>query len=149
MKSAELWLGVAEEKLEMVTDEEAKKVLDNFKEEVSVHKITEEKLKLSEDLCKKLESTVHEENFQSSSISCRYVQEGAIPFSVRKLEELSVEPAVYRIHNFLSKKEADTFHKKAQKFEYLPSSLRDFEEIVHSKEQERFFEELGKTVSSR
>ena len=149
MKSAELWLGVAEEKLELVHDEEAKKVLDNFRGEVSVHKITEEKLKLSEDLCKKLESTVHEENFQSSSISCRYVQEGEIPFSVRKLEELSVEPTVYRIHNFLSNKEADMFHKKAQKFEYLPSSLRDFEAIKHSKDQERFFEEIGKTVSAR
>ena len=123
MKAAQMWLTVAEEKLELFKDDTTREVVDITKEILAVHIIEQETHELSENLCKKLKTTVHEENFQSSSISCRFVQEGGIPFSLRKYEDLSVEPPVYLIHDFLSKQEADHFMIAFENIEYSPNSV--------------------------
>ena len=122
-KAGQMWLRVAEEKMELVNNDMNKELLDDVKAEVSLNKIIEDTFELSKNLCKKSITTVHEYNFKSSTISCRLVQEGGIPFSLRKFEELSMEPAVYLIHDFLSKKEADDFLKSFNYYEYNPFSL--------------------------
>ena len=121
IKAANMWLTVAEEKIKLVNNEVTKDLLKRTKVEVSVVDITREYIESTENLCTKLKTTVHEDNFKSSSISCRLVQEGGIPFSLQKIEELSVEPTVYLIHGFLSKKETDDFFTTSRNYKYSPN----------------------------
>ena len=122
MKSAELWLRVTEEKLGLVNDgnkyDEDYKNMELMKEEVDVYNHVKETIELHDDLCKKLETTGHEENFKKGSISCKFVQDRGNPLSRRKLEELSVEPKVVVLHDFLSQDEVDEVVRKSQYYTY-------------------------------
>ena len=117
MKSAELWVKIAEEKQALsYEEEEESKILQKLKEEIEVFKLVEEGLQLYENLCKKLETTGHFENFRSSYTSCRYIQERGNPFLMRKLEEPNKDPVVNIIHDFLSKEEVDDILEKSENY---------------------------------
>ena len=73
IKAAEMWLKVAEEKIKLVNNELTKGMLESTKVDVSVVDITREYLKSTENLCLQLKTTVHEDNFKSSTVSCRRV----------------------------------------------------------------------------
>ena len=122
MKSAELWLRVTEEKLGLVNDgnkyDDDYKNMELMKEEVDVYNHVKETIDLHDDLCKKLETTGHEENFKKGSISCKFVQDRGNPLSRRKLEELSVEPKVFVLHDFLLQEEVNEVVKKSKYYTY-------------------------------
>ena len=136
MEAAQMWLKVAEEKLELSSDVNTTELLDVTKEKVSFREIAKETREISENLCTKLKTTVHENNFKSSSISCRFVQEGGIPFSLRKFEDLSNEPKVYLIHDFFSKQEADQLKKAIEKIYISPIIVNITNVVTHEEEDD-------------
>ena len=146
MDFAELWVKVAEEKLELDNDTEAHILMNNLKEEISGFRITKDELDLTENLCRKVETKGPDENFRSSLTYCRYVVEGGIPFSLRKLEELSVEPVVYIIHDFLSDKEAEECYEDSQEYTYTSNNADNIGESV---EEENVVDVLGQNLGDR
>ena len=124
IKAAQLWIKVAEEKLHFTKYETPIDLLDITKEKVSIYNIAKEIHEVIETLCKQLRTTVHEDNFKSSSIPCRFVQEDGIPFLLRKFEDLSEDPQVYLIHDFFSKQEADDFMKSIENVKYAPNIVK-------------------------
>ena len=122
--AAQSWVDNAEEKNSPSSNNDAtEEAIHVLKMEIGDSKIDEEGKRMFENLCKRLETAGHDETFKNSSTSCRYAQEGDNPLFIKKLEELSKEPIVSDIHDFLTEKEGnDILNKSAQyKFEPAPT----------------------------
>ena len=122
--AAQSWVEIAEEKyLQSSTNDITEVALHDLKMVICDAKIDEEGNQMFENLCKRLETAGHDETFKNSSTYCRYAQEGDNPLFIKKLEELSKEPIVSVIHDFLTEEEVkDILNKSAQyKFEPAPT----------------------------
>ena len=119
VKAAELWLKIAEEKYgkNKESDTIEMEMLD-IKKEIHDFKSEENQMKRFQKLCTKSETTGHYQTFKNASTRCRYVQDGKNPLFNLKIEELSQEPIVYVIHDFLSKEEVKDILKKSASKEF-------------------------------
>ena len=99
---AQSWVGIAGEKYKQssTTDDTNEEYINDLKIEIQDYKIAEEGKEMFENLCKWSETGGHDETYKN-----RYVKEGNNPLVVKKLEELSKEPIVNVIHDFLTKEE--------------------------------------------
>ena len=104
IEAAEKWLEIAKNKSKDIHQDE---VLDDFAKNIEDIKSDKKGQYLFKTLCKSPITIVDEEAFLNSSVSCRFIQEGANPLNIRRVEELSREPEVYLVNDFLSSKEVE------------------------------------------
>ena len=136
--AAQSWVEIAEEKISQSSNNDAtEEAIHDLKVDINDSKIDEEGKRMFENLCKRIETAGHDETFKNSSTSCRYAQEGNNPFFIKKLEELSKEPIVSVIHDFLTEKEVkDILNKSAQyKFEPAPTVGENDDDDKYSDER--------------
>eukprot|EP00090_Calanus_glacialis_P002770 TRINITY_DN12060_c0_g1_i1.p1 TRINITY_DN12060_c0_g1~~TRINITY_DN12060_c0_g1_i1.p1 ORF type:complete len:332 (-),score=79.90 TRINITY_DN12060_c0_g1_i1:28-897(-) len=120
--AAQSWVEIAEEKyLQSSTNDITEEAIHDLKTEICDAKIDEEGNQMFENLCKRLETAGHDETFKNSSTSCRYAQEGDNPLFIKKLEELSKEPIVSVIHDFLTAEEVNDILNKSAKYKFDPA----------------------------
>jgi hypothetical protein len=132
MDAAQSWAEIAEEKYEQssTNDDTTEEDLCDLKKDIQDYKVAEEGKVMFENLCKRLGTGGHDETFKNSSTSCRYVQEGKNPFFVKKLEELSKEPIVNVIHDFLTKEEVQDVLNESAGYKFKSArTVADFNEV--------------------
>ena len=71
-----------------------------------------------EKLCAYENGTMNYATFKNSSTSCKLVQDGKNPLIRMKIEELSAEPVVQLVHDFVSKEEIEELLKKMSQYEF-------------------------------
>ena len=71
-----------------------------------------------EKLCTYENGTMNYATFRNSSTSCKLVQDGKNPLIRMKIEELSAEPVVQLVHDFISTKEIIELLKKMANYEF-------------------------------
>eukprot|EP00092_Neocalanus_flemingeri_P007022 GFUD01007584.1.p1 GENE.GFUD01007584.1~~GFUD01007584.1.p1 ORF type:complete len:441 (+),score=100.57 GFUD01007584.1:37-1359(+) len=116
--ASELWLKVSEEKYRNEqNDADYINFLDMKNRQEDLKAEFNEK-EIHEKLCTKSETAGNHETFQNASTWCRYVQDGKNPLMVRKLEELSQEPIVQIVHDFLSNEEVEELLEKSANYDF-------------------------------
>ena len=128
--TAQSWVEIAQEKyLQSSTNDITEEAIHDLKMEIRDAKIYEEGIQMFENLCKRLETAGDDETFKNSSTSCRYVHEGRNPLFVKKLEELSKEPIVNVIHDFLTKEEVQDVLNESAGYKFKSArTVADFNE---------------------
>ena len=120
--AAQSWVQIAEEKNSQSSNKDTSEAaIHVLKMEIGDSKIDEEGKRMFENLCKRLETAGHDETFKNSSTSCRYAQEGDNPLFIKKLEELSKEPIVSVIHDFLTEEEVKDILNESTKYKFDPA----------------------------
>ena len=111
IEAAEKWLEIAKDKSK---DSNHGEVVDEFARNIEDKKSKKKGQYLFKRLCKSLITKVDRDAFLNSSVRCRFVQEGANPLNIRNVEELSREPEVYLVNDFLSSKEEEFLLKGSE-----------------------------------
>ena len=126
IKDAELWVKMAEDKQALSYNNNDNEVLHLLKTEIEATNVFNEGYQLFKTLCKNLDTTGHYKIFKNSSTLCRYSQEGGNPLFIKKLEELSQEPIVNIIHDFLTKQEVTYILKQLGNYEFNPAPYPEY-----------------------
>ena len=119
LTAAESWLKVSEEKIPSYEPNDTNHVnLHDMKKKIEEFNIEDDEKKRFEKLCAKSKTTGDYKTFQNASTSCRYVQDGKNLLMVMKLEELSKEPKVNIVHDFLTNLEVEQFLKESANYDF-------------------------------
>ena len=114
-EAAEQWMHLADEVLATNTIDdpfqEAKQMIEYSKFMINI-------IKKFEILCSYKNDYVDPSTFKSASTTCKWVQDGKNPLIRMNIEEISSEPVVKIVHNFISKEGIQELLKRLSKYEY-------------------------------
>merc|ERR1712106_600604 len=91
---------------------------DDVKMKIEDKKFEDDLQKKFDSLCSYQKGCMNLETFKNASTKCRWVQDGRNPLIRFNVEELSPEPVVKIVHNFISNGEIQELLKKMSKYDF-------------------------------
>ena len=90
----------------------------DLRQRIKERRFEEDTKRKFEKLCSYENGTMNLATFRNASTSCKLVQDGKNPLIRMKIEELSAEPVVQLVHDFISTEEIKELLKKMSKYEF-------------------------------
>ena len=118
LSSADMWLSEAQKTKDYKNSSSSHRQFNDLQNKIEETKQTEDEMERFEKLCSVKKTSGFFKTFQNATTRCRYISDGKNPLVVMKLEELSQEPIVNVIHNFLTAEEVNTFLLQSLKYNF-------------------------------